>query len=398
MWSVDRGSIKVPNRNDDAKRACEALAVGGHPGIAQQLLGRPVFFCLALATAAAGCWGRDAGRVIIDGSSTVFPVAEAAAEEYQLAHPGVPVTVGVSGTGGGFRRFCAGETDLATASRVISEGEVHECDLAGIEWIELRVAWDGLSIAVNPQNDFISCLRTDELRHIWRPDSPVRLWRDIRPEWPAEEIRLYGPGTDSGTFDYFTEVIVGESGASRADFQASEDDNILVQGIAGDLYSLGYLGYGYYTENASRLRLVEVDNGDGCVLPSPATIGAGSYEPLSRPLFIYASEIALLRPEVAGFADFLLSNGETILNFTGYEALTPQQYAVEARKIAAFVTRALGEEARPMNEDGERSEGADRGGARLAPQLDGGGVADPAQTVEPSRFGRFERQDDGESR
>lgn len=284
-----------------------------------------------------GCWGRDAGRVIIDGSSTVFPVAEAAAEEYQLAHPGVPVTVGVSGTGGGFKRFCAGETDLATASRAISEGEIHDCDVAGIAWIELSVAWDGLSVVVNPGNDFVRCLTTDQLRRVWRPGSPVRLWRHLRPEWPAEEIRLYGPGTDSGTFDYFTETIMGESGASRPDFQASEDDNILVQGISGDRYALGYLGYGYYTENASRLRLVEVDGGEGCVRPTAESVRDGSYQPLSRPLFIYVKVDALRRPEVAHFTSFLLENGETILDFTGYEALTPGQYAVELAKIAPYL-------------------------------------------------------------
>ncbi|MCE2455903.1 MAG: PstS family phosphate ABC transporter substrate-binding protein [Gemmatimonadetes bacterium] len=289
------------------------------------------------AVVAAGCWGRDAGRVIIDGSSTVFPVAEAAAEEYQLAHPGVPVTVGVSGTGGGFRRFCAGETDLATASREITEGEKHDCELAGVEWIELSVAWDGLSVVVNPLNDFVSCLTTDELRRVWRPGSAVRLWRDIRPEWPAEEIRLYGPGTDSGTFDYFTETINGESGASRPDFQASEDDNILVQGITGDRYSLGYLGYGYYTENSTRLRLVAVDGGNGCVEPNPETVRGGSYAPLSRPLYIYAKKAALQRPEVARFTDFLLSNGEAILDFTGYEALTTEQYAAERLKVESVL-------------------------------------------------------------
>ena len=285
----------------------------------------------------AGCWGADAGSVIIDGSSTVFPVAEAAAEEYQLVHRGTPVTVGVSGTGGGFKRFCADETDLATASREISGNEEHECAEAGIEWIELSVAWDGLSVVVNPGNDFVTCLTTGELHQVWRPGSPVREWRDLRPEWPAEEIRLYGPGTDSGTFDYFTEVINGESGASRPDFQASEDDNILVQGIAGDLYSLGYLGYGYYAENVDRLRLVAVDGGEGCVLPTARTVRDGSYAPLSRPLYIYAKESALERPEVARFAEFLLSNGETILDFTGYEALTTEQYAEQLDKIAPFV-------------------------------------------------------------
>ncbi|MFP3949193.1 MAG: PstS family phosphate ABC transporter substrate-binding protein, partial [Longimicrobiales bacterium] len=212
----------------------------------------------------AACGGGEAGgdgltgQVRSDGSSTVFPVAEAFAEEFQVENPGVRVTVGLSGTGGGFSRFCAGETDLSNASREITEGEREACAASGVEFIELPVAWDGLSVMVNPANDFVECLTVEELDRIWRPGSEVETWRDVRSEFPDEEIVLYGPGTDSGTFDYFTETIIGESGASRADYQASEDDNVLVQGVAGDTYALGYLGYAYYVENEDRLKLLGI--------------------------------------------------------------------------------------------------------------------------------------------
>jgi phosphate transport system substrate-binding protein len=187
------------------------------------------------------------GAVQIDGSSTVFPIAEAVAEEFQLEYPDVRITVGFSGTGGGFERFCGGETDISNASRPINATERTACAAAGVEFSQVSVAWDGLSVIVNPANAFVECLTVQELRRIWQPTSSVRTWRDVRASWPAEGIRLYGPGTDSGTFDYFTESINGETGASRPDFQASEDDNILVQGVAGDRYSLGYFGYAYYT-------------------------------------------------------------------------------------------------------------------------------------------------------
>jgi phosphate transport system substrate-binding protein len=225
---------------------------------------------LAACGGDAGDAGSSAltGAVSIDGSSTVFPIAEAVAEEFQIANPDVRVTVGFSGSGGGFKRFCAGETDVSDASRPINEQETATCAAAGIDFTEVTVAWDGLSVIVNPANDFVTCLTTQELRRIWEPGSTVSTWSDVRPEWPDEEINLYGPGTDSGTFDYFTETINGESGASRPDFQASEDDNILVQGVAGDEYALGYFGYAYYVENSDRLKLVQVDGGTGCVAPS----------------------------------------------------------------------------------------------------------------------------------
>lgn len=266
------------------------------------------------------------GSVQIDGSSTVFPIAEAVAEEFQAAHPRTRVTVGVSGSGGGFERFCAGETDISNASRPIADSEVETCREAGIEFTELAVAWDGLSVIVNPENDFARCLTVEELRRIWSPDTDVTTWQDVRPEWPGEEIRLYGPGTDSGTFDYFTEVIVGESGASRPDFQASEDDNILVQGVSGDRHALGYFGYAFYAENAERLKLVEVDGGAGCVAPSDETIEDGTYAPLARPLFVYVKHAALGRPEVRAYVEFMLREAADLVPATGYHALSAAEY------------------------------------------------------------------------
>ncbi len=282
----------------------------------------------------ADATGALSGEVVIDGSSTVFPIAEAVAEEFQIGNPDVRVSVGISGTGGGFKRFCAGETDISNASRPIKEGEAADCAAAGIEFTELAVAWDGLSVIANPANDFLQCLTVRELNRIWRPDSPVRTWRDVRAEWPAEEIRLYGPGTDSGTFDYFTETVNGESGASRADFQASEDDNILVQGVSGDRYALGYFGYAYYSENANRLKLVAVDGGSGCVAPSDETIEDGSYAPLARPIFVYVSHPALARPEVLSYVEFMLSNAAELVPATGYHALGSEEYVTGLLRIA----------------------------------------------------------------
>lgn len=289
---------------------------------------------LLVSALVAACGGGDsqegtdalAGQVQIDGSSTVYPVAVAVAEEFQIANPGVRVTVGFSGTGGGFKRFCTGETDVSDASREISESERELCAESGIDFVEIPVAWDGLSVVVNPENDFVECLTVDELRAIWSPGSTVTTWRDVRAEFPAEPIQLYGAGTDSGTFDYFTEVVVGESKASRTDYQASEDDNILVQGVAGDTYSLGYFGYAYYLENQDRLKLLAVDGGTGCVAPSEATIADGSYAPLSRPLYMYVSRPATERPEVRAFVDFMLDHASELVPPTGYHPLDEERY------------------------------------------------------------------------
>jgi phosphate transport system substrate-binding protein len=202
------------------------------------------------------------------------------------------------------------------------------------------VAWDGLSVVVNPANDFVACLTVPELRRIWEPGSRVGTWRDVRAQWPAEQIRLYGPGTDSGTFDYFTEVVNGEAGASRPDYQASEDDNILVQGVAGDRYSLGYFGFAYYTESADRLKLVQVDGGSGCIAPSDATIADGTYAPLSRPLFVYVKHDALARPEVHGFVTFLLAEAGRLVPSTGYHPLSAEEYTDALARVEEAAGRA----------------------------------------------------------
>ena len=294
------------------------------------------FAMILLVAALAACGGGERGRieqesglsgaVRIDGSSTVFPVTEAVAEEFQIENRGVRVTVGISGTGGGFKKFCAGETDISDASRPIKDSERELCAEAGIEPIQVTVAYDGLAVMVNPENDFAGCMTVAELKRIWEPGSTVTTWKDVRSEWPDEEIVLYGPGTDSGTFDYFTEAIVGEEDASRPDFTASEDDNMLVQGIAGDRYALGYFGYAYYAENTDKLKLVAVDGGAGCVAPSPETVQSGTYAPLSRPLFIYLKQSALNRPEVAAFVEYYLTNAGLLVPEVGYVALDAESY------------------------------------------------------------------------
>ena len=298
---------------------------------------------LVLLGACGGDGGQEAGgsgltgQVVIDGSSTVFPVAEAVAEEFQIENRGVRVSVGYSGTGGGFLRFCNGETDISNASRPIRESEVQACADAGIEYSEIPVAWDGLSVVTNPEAGFVECLTVEELARIWGPDSTVETWSDVRPEWPDEPIRLYAPGTQSGTFDYFTETVNGESGASRADFQASEDDNILVQGIAGDTYALGYFGYAYYLENQDRLKVLGIDGGNGCVLPSDQTIEDGTYSPLSRPLFVYVKHSALQRPAVRAYVTYMLENAPELVPSTGYHALRADQYAEDLRIVQEAV-------------------------------------------------------------
>jgi len=266
--------------------------------------------------------GSLSGAIQIDGSSTVFPVTEAIAEEFRAEQPGVNVTVGQSGTGGGFEKFCNAETDISDASRPIADDEIEACDAEGIEYVELEVAIDGLSVLVNPANDFAECMTVDELKRAWEPDSEVTTWRDIRSEWPDEQIEFYGAGADSGTFDYFTDEIVGEEGAIRSDYTGSEDDNILVQGVAGEENALGFFGYAYYVQNTDKLKTVGVDGGDGCVAPTDETIEDGSYSPLSRPIFIYPRVDALARPEVRAFVEFYLDTVNDILGDVGYIPLT----------------------------------------------------------------------------
>ena len=302
-----------------------------------------VLLALALlGVVVAACGGADSGPgtgpdgsgsesllkgvVEIDGSSTVFPITEAVAEEFHKLHPKVQVNVGVSGTGGGFKRFTSGNTDISNASRVIKTSEVTAAAEAGVEYLELRIATDGLSVAVHPSNDFVECLTTEELRRIWEPGSTIERWNQVRPDFPDSKIRLYGPGTNSGTFDYFTEVIVGEVQASRPDYTASEDDNVLVLGVSGDRNALGYFGYAYYIENADKVRAVGIDGGAGCVLPTQESIEAGDYFPLSRPLHIYVNVESLARPEVAAFVEFYMNNAAELAAEVGYIGLSEAEY------------------------------------------------------------------------
>lgn len=270
------------------------------------------------------------GSVVIDGSSTVFPVSEAMAEEFMAANSGVRVTVGTSGTGGGFEKFCAGETQISNASRPIKQEELDACAAAGIEVIEIPVATDALTVVVNPENDWVECMTIEQLSTIWKPEAQgtITNWNQVSPDFPDAPLALYGPGTDSGTFDYFTDTVNGEEGASRGDFTASEDDNVIVQGVVGDPNALGYFGYAYYVENQDTLKAVEIDGGEGCVAPNEEDVLNGTYAPLSRPLFIYASKQAVdERPEVKGFVDFYLDPANSgLVEETGYVPLSEEGY------------------------------------------------------------------------
>lgn len=278
------------------------------------------------------------GSILIDGSSTVYPIAEAMAEEFMVANPGVQVTVGTSGTGGGFEKFCSGQTQISNASRAIKDEEAQKCADAGIEFIELPVATDALTVVVNPENDWAQCLTVEELNTIWAPEAQgtVTNWNQVRPDFPDAPLVLYGPGTDSGTFDYFTDEINGEEGASRGDYTASEDDNVLVTGVEGDVNALGYFGYAYYAENQDRLKAVEIDGGEGCVAPSQEDVLNGTYVPLSRDLFIYVSKAALEEPQVAAFVDFVLDPANRVLvDETGYVSMADDKYA----EVKSLVTK-----------------------------------------------------------
>jgi phosphate transport system substrate-binding protein len=294
---------------------------------------RGSLFLAALALVvlvAAGCGGGDdagsgGGVITADGSSTVGPFVTRAAEDFK-ADGGADVTVGISGTGGGFERFCAGETDLSNASRQIDEEEVALCEENGVEYIEFRVATDALTNVVNLENDWTTCLTVDQLNAIWKPNSKVNNWNQVDPSYPDVPLKLYGAGTDSGTFDYFTDVINGEEGASRSDFSATEDDNVTVQGVAGDKGALGYFGFSYFEENQDQLKALEVDGGNGCVAPSVATAQDETYTPLSRPLFVYVKQSSFDDKEgVPAFVKFMLDNNETIATEARFVPLSQTQ-------------------------------------------------------------------------
>ena len=277
-------------------------------------------------TAASG--GSDlSGRIEADGSSTVGPYTTAAAEKFQSENPDVQVTVGVSGTGGGFERFCRGETDLSNASRPIKDEEAKVCEDAGIEAVEFQVANDALTVVVNTENDWVDCLTVDQLKTIWGPDSKVGNWNEVDSSFPDQKLSLFGPGTDSGTFDYFTDEINGEEGASRSDYSASEDDNTIVTGVSGEQGGLGYFGFSYFEENQDKLKALEVDGGDGCVAPSVENAQNGTYKPLSRPLFVYVKQESLQKPEVASFLRYVLDNEQAIAEQAQFVPLTDEQLA-----------------------------------------------------------------------
>ena len=305
---------------------------------------------LSIAVLLAGCGGDRAGspqdtgtapasdlsgRILVDGSSTVGPYTTAAAERFRGVHPDVQITVGVSGTGGGFERFCAGETDLSNASRAIEDDEKAACADKGIEYVEFQVANDALTVVVNPENDWVDCLTVEQLKKIWDAGSKVKTWKDLDPSFPDVQMKLYGAGTDSGTFDYFTDAINGEEGRSRSDYAATEDDNVTVQGVAGDKGALGYFGLSYYEQNKDRLKALEIDDGDGCVAPSIETAQNGTYKPLSRPLYIYAKKSSFERPEVHAFIEFILDNEQEIAEAAQFVPLTDEQLTKAKADLAA---------------------------------------------------------------
>ena len=313
-------------------------------------------WALAAALVSAACGGTTnqpgggapASDIKVDGSSTVFVVSEAVAEEFQKAHPNVRVTVGQSGTGGGFQKFCQSETDISDASRPVRPAEIAACKAAGIEFIELPVAYDGIAIVVNPKASWLDSITTDELKTIWAPEAQGKImhWSQVRPGWPDREIHLFGAGVDSGTYDYFTEAIAGKEGASRGDFTSSEDDNVLVQGVAGDELALGFLPFAYFSENKERLKLIPVDNkkaddGNGPIAPSVDTIRNGTYQPLARPLFIYVSQKSLSRPEVQLFTDFYLANAGKLADEVGYIELGNAGYGLVAEHFKARTTGTI---------------------------------------------------------
>jgi phosphate transport system substrate-binding protein len=277
-------------------------------------------------SSSGGGGGNLSGSIRTDGSSTVGPLTEAAAETFQGENTGVKVTVGTSGTGGGFEKFCAGETDVSNASRPIKDDEEAPiCKKNGVEYTELQVANDGITLVVNPENDWAECLTVEQLKTIWEKDSKVKSWKDVDPKFPDEEIELFGAGTDSGTFDFFTDAINGEEGNSRTDYNATEDDNVTVQGVAGSKGGLGYYGLEYAEQNTDKNKKVQVDSGSGCVEPTTETVQSGEYKPLSRPLFIYPSKKSASRPEVKGFLEFYIQNSTELAEQARFVPLTEEQ-------------------------------------------------------------------------
>ena len=298
---------------------------------------KSIFAASAFALLGAA-WLPAAGQVVkIDGSSTVYPVTEAVAEEFQKANKGLKVTVGVSGTGGGFKKFCRNETDISNASRPISKSEMEACRAAGVEYYELPVAFDAVTVVINPKNTWLKQATVAELKKLWEPAAQGKItrWNQVNPAWPDQPVKLFGAGSDSGTFDYFTEAIVGKSKSSRGDFTASEDDNVLVQGVAGDVNALGYFGYAYYAENPGKLKALPIVEKEGkpAVAPSEATVLNGTYQPLARPIFIYVNAKGLAKPEVRKFVDFYMANAAKMAKEVKYVPLPADAYKTAADHI-----------------------------------------------------------------
>jgi phosphate transport system substrate-binding protein len=288
------------------------------------------------ASTAANADTSLSGSIVIDGSSTVAPLATLTAERFKAMAPNVNVTVGTSGTGGGIEKFCNGETDVATASRAIKDEEKAICDEKQVTFKELLAANDGIALVTNKENTWATCLTTDQLAVIWGPDSTASSWKDVDPSFPDEALKLYGPGTDSGTFDFFTKAINGEEGASRTDYSPSEDDNVTIKGVEGEKGGLGYFGLSYYEQNKDKLNLVQVDGGAGCVSPDTTTVQDGTYTPLSRPLYMYIADSAAKRPEVLAFANFYVENEPTLTVDSLFVPLSTEQAATMKSEAEAL--------------------------------------------------------------
>ncbi|MBI4744350.1 MAG: PstS family phosphate ABC transporter substrate-binding protein [Actinobacteria bacterium] len=306
----------------------------------KKLVGSIFILILMLLAFSSGCRKtkdnnskESSGEVRADGSSTVYPITEAVAEEFQKENPDVRVTVGTSGTGGGFKKFVAGEIDINDASRPIKDEEKQKAEENKIEYVDFKVAFDGITIAVNPENDWAKDITVDELKKTWEPESKVTKWSDIRTNWPDEKIILFGPDTDSGTFDFFTEKIVGEEGSSRSEYTASADDNVLVEGVSGEKYSLGYFGYAYYKENKDKLKFLKVNG----VAPGVDTILKGTYQPLSRPVFIYVNKESLKREELSAFVKFYLENASSLVKDVGYIPVPESDYQEQLEKLEELI-------------------------------------------------------------
>jgi phosphate transport system substrate-binding protein len=319
------------------RRARAALAVAA--------VGVVLAACGGGETGGGSASGGDAalsGPVVIDGSSTVEPLSSAAAELFQGEQPDVNVTVGTSGTGGGFQKFCAGETDISNASRTIKDEERAQCDAKAISFEEIQVANDALTVVVNKENTWANCLTVDQLKAMWEPGSTVNNWNQVDPSFPNEPLSLFGAGADSGTFDYFTGAVVGAEGSSRTDYSPTEDDNVTVQGVQGSKGALGYFGYSYFEENEANLKAVQIDGGQGCVAPSSQAAQDGTYAPLSRPLFIYPSNTGLAKPQVEAFVEFYLQQNDQVVEVARFVPLTPQQKQESTTKLDALRLRAGG--------------------------------------------------------